>query len=182
VANKKRCADLDVAGKYEAFTKELVRISFLGLGIYGFLVKAATAESGSSIGVVGTVLKAHYVLALTGILCFFISAGCALFHSFLGTKCMSYQLVILRYFGRRDSGNWDEIHREKFKEIIREKQTQQKSLLRLQSWLLGLATFSLILGALMVVLCTGAAVLSHGSSQTPSSVAKIIATPRRQQP
>jgi hypothetical protein len=135
---------------------------------YRFLVKTATSEHGSGEGMFADGLRAHYVVALAGIACFALCAGCALWHSFLATRCMSYQLVIVRYFGRLEGNRWEETHKEKFKEIIGRKQREQKSLLELSRLLLWSATASLVAGALMVVLCTALTVFGGKRSSTIS--------------
>jgi hypothetical protein len=156
-------ADLELATRSQNFTKELVRISLLGLGAYGFLLKAATGEHGS-MHIVGEALLNHYLITLIGIAGFGFCAGSALFHGYLEVKCMHYQLTILRYFGRLEGDRWHETEKDLFRKVIEEKQKSQRFLLGIARIILRVATISLIAGAFSVVVCSALVLFNQISS------------------
>lgn len=145
--------DFEITAKFQGFSKELCRISLLGLGVYGFLIKIGTEERGTA----ATFLRAlqnHTLLAVWGVIAFAVCAACSLFHGFLASKCLGYQLVIVRYFHRLDGDQWDASAKEKFREIIHQKQSDQRMILSLGSLMLLIATLALIAGAVLVATCS----------------------------
>jgi hypothetical protein len=134
----------------EEFSKELVRISLLGLGVYGILIKMTTDEHGSRFL---DALREHRTVPGAGVAAFAVCAGCALFHGFLATKCLGHQLVIARYFGRLEGARWSERYHELFRDIIRRQQQRQKLVLRAGNLLLWISTIALISGAVCAASC-----------------------------
>jgi len=146
--------DLEITARFQAFSKEMVRISLLGLGVYGFLIKMAVDEPGQEHHFLHA-LREHQVIAAFGVAALAICAACALANGFLSAKCLGYQLTISRYFGRLEGERWDTEHKKSFKKIIEEQQKSQKSILRLGNYLLLAATIALIVGAAIVAVCSG---------------------------
>jgi len=142
--------DFEITARYQAFSKELVRISLLGLGVYGVLIKMTTDEHGSRFL---AALREHRVLAGAGVVAFAVCAGCALFHGFLATKCLGHQLVIARYFGRRQGERWSERYHRLFLSIIRQQQRRQRLVLRVGNFLLWISTIALVGGAVCAAAC-----------------------------
>lgn len=118
--------DLEITDRCQVFSNELVRISLLGLGAYGLLIKMVAGETGKEFL---KALREHQLLAIIGVVAFAICAGCGLLHGFLFTKFLRYQLVISRYFGRLEGTRWDEKAKDGFRKIIQTQQTAQKSIL-----------------------------------------------------
>jgi hypothetical protein len=145
--------DFEITEKFQAFSKELVRISLLGLGVYGFLIKMATDEPGDK-HLFLEALRNHDLLALIGVVAFAASAACGLLHGFLSTKCLGHQLVISRYFGRLEGDRWDNNSKQAFRDIIKEQQVSQRAVLKLGTAFLLASTIALIVGAVMVGLCS----------------------------
>src|SRR5579864_1465304 len=100
--------DFEISSRYQAFSKELVRISLLGLGVYGFLIKLASEQKLA-------VTQSEKIVGLCGLFAFAISAGCALLHGVLSSRCLGHQLVISRYLGRLEGDRWDEGHKQDFR-------------------------------------------------------------------
>jgi hypothetical protein len=142
--------DFEITARYQAFSKELVRISLLGLGVYGILIKMTTDEHGSRFL---DALREHRTVAGAGVAAFAVCAGCALFHGFLATKCLGHQLVIARYFGRLEGARWSERYHELFRDIIRRQQQRQKLVLRAGNLLLWISTIALTSGAVCAASC-----------------------------
>src|SRR6267142_2179558 len=140
--------DFEITARYQAFSKELVRISLLGLAVYGFLIKLGTEQSS-----ILDALRKHSIIAALGVVAFASCAAFALIHGFLATKCLGYQLIISRYFARLEGDRWEEKSKESFRGIIRQKQREQKSILQVGNSSLLVATIALIGGATMVALC-----------------------------
>jgi hypothetical protein len=159
--------DFEITSKFQAFSKELVRISLLGLGLYGFLMKLG-GESGHQQLVPATEIQK--VVALGGAVAFAVCAGCALMHGVMSSQCLGHQLVISRYFGRLEGDRWDESHKESFRQEIRRQQSEQRNVLIRGNRLLLLATIFLIVGALLVAFCCGLMIFepsAHGAGSLP---------------
>ncbi len=144
--------DFELTTRYQGFSKELTRISLLGLGIYGFLLKWGEGVSGNN-PVVHT-MALHPLVSAAGIVGFAVCAICGLFHGFFGTKCLGYQLVISRYFGRLEGDRWDDEKKSVFREIIKTQQRKQRRILRIGNWLLWTSTVALGFGAVFVAICS----------------------------
>jgi hypothetical protein len=144
--------DFEITEKFQSFSKELVRISLLGLGAYGFLIKMAADQGGDRYL---EALRIHKVLAVLGVAAFAICASCALLNGFLATKCLAHQLIIARYFGRLDGDRYDEHTKESFRDVIQEHQRAQKRVLRFGNGCLLAATLALIGGGILFAFCSG---------------------------
>lgn len=147
-------ADFEISGKFQSFSKELVRISGLGLGVYGFLIKSGFEQRFLA-------TTAQKIMASGGVAAFAICAACALLHGFMSSQCLGHQLVISRYFGRLEGSRWDEHLKETFRQEIRRQQVQQRSVLILGNRLLLAATISLMCGAGLVAICSSLALFKH---------------------
>jgi hypothetical protein len=145
--------DFEITAKFQAFSKELARLSLLGIGVYGFLIKMGAEEPQRGNGFL-VALIAHHTLAGIGVLSFAVCAACSLFHGFLASKCLGYQLVIVRYFNRLEGNRWEESNKEQFREIIKKRQAEQRLVLRVGGSMLLIATLTLILGAVLVAICS----------------------------
>ena len=143
--------DFQITDKFQAFSKELARISLLGLGAYGFLIKLAADKPGSEFLLA---LQKNRWLALCGVASFALSAACALLHGFMSTQCLGHQLVISRYFGRLEGNRWDDRHKEDFRAEIKRQQKEQRAILIKGNHCLLVATVALIAGAVLVATCT----------------------------
>jgi hypothetical protein len=146
-------ADFEISSRFQSLSKELVRISLLGLGVYGFLLKLATDTASS--GVYLLALQKDKYVVLGGTVSFAICAAGALLHSFLSNQCLGHQLVISRYFGRLEGNRWDERQKEHFREEIRRQQKSQRTVLIFGNRCLLLATLALICGAVLTAVCSG---------------------------
>jgi hypothetical protein len=76
--------DFEITSKYQAFSKEIVRIFLLGLAVYGFLIKLASEQK-------LPVTQFEKIVGLCGLVAFAISAGCALLHG-VSTRASSLRL------------------------------------------------------------------------------------------
>jgi hypothetical protein len=135
--------DFEITSKFQGFSKELVRISLLGLGFYGFLIRLASEQRIHA-------TRIQEIVGLCGVGAFAISAGCGLVHGLMTSQCLGHQLVISRYLGRLEGNRWDEHHKEDFREEIRRQQKEQKIVLIQGNRFLLVATLALIIGALLI--------------------------------
>jgi hypothetical protein len=62
--------------------------------------------------------------------------------------------VIVRYFNRLEGNRWEESNKEQFREIIKKRQAEQRLVLRVGGSMLLIATLTLILGAVLVAICS----------------------------
>jgi|ERR1017187_97678 hypothetical protein len=145
--------DFEITEKFQGFSKELVRISLLGLGVYGFLIKLGTEEKGTAQKFL-MALQQHKFLAGTGVAAFALCAGCALFHGYETARCLAYQLIIARYLNRLEGDRWSPQDKDRFRDVIKEKQRCQKGVVKVGTVLLFTATTSLVVGAVLVAVCS----------------------------
>jgi hypothetical protein len=83
--------DLALMEKYQNFSSELLRLSLLGLGVFGFLFKGKEYFSKLS----GSHLLEKGLSGLS-IICFAIGVGAALFHRYYSTDSLARQIRYLR--------------------------------------------------------------------------------------
>jgi len=82
-------AELELVDRYQSFVAELLRLSLLGIAVFGFLYKI-TFEAGATIGVAK-------VPAALGILAFGISAFAALVFRFFAAEGARFYIEALRF-------------------------------------------------------------------------------------
>jgi len=85
-------AELELVDRYQSFVAELLRLSLLGIAVFGFLYKI-TYEAGATIGVAK-------VPAALGILAFGISAFAALVFRFFAAEGARFYIEALRFTPR----------------------------------------------------------------------------------
>ncbi len=144
--------DFELTERFQGFSKELVRMSLLGLGIYGFLIKLAAEQGGDKYL---EALRIHKILATLGVAAFAISAACALLNGYFATQCLAHQLIISRYFARLAGDRYDKEAKETFRIVIQKQQKTQRRVVEVGKGLLLAATISLISGAILVAFCSG---------------------------
>jgi hypothetical protein len=142
-------ADFELSGRYDTLATELERLALLGIGAYGFFFsKAGMDDKG---GVPSTTLlhfAAHPYLPSLGLFAFAVSAACALYCSYLNSRCLKLQLDILRLLGRGESDRWQDAgEREANAANLADNRAIQGRMLRRGRDLILLAVVSLIAGA-----------------------------------
>jgi hypothetical protein len=139
--------DFEVAARFDGLAKELERLALLGIGVYGFFItKSEISPSG--------LLAHHYVLPVVGLIALGISAGCALVCSHGNSMCLKLQLDILRLLGRLESDRWATPNeRDINRQDLDFNRAVQKRMLTQGKVLMGVAVFSLIVGAAATVFC-----------------------------
>jgi len=97
INDSKYKADLELLDRYQSFSSELLRLSLLGIAIFGILSKVDSFSIGS--------IK-NYIL--WSILCFGLSASFALAHRFFSSKGIYHHLRYLRkeHLQDKTSRNW----------------------------------------------------------------------------
>jgi hypothetical protein len=168
-------ADFEIASRCQGISKELLRISLAGLGVFAFLIKFASLESPSAISQAPWYQKAS---ALGSLFSFAVCAALALYSSYTTSQCLDHQLIICRYFGRIESDRWDERMKHLFGEQIRHERGEQLRTTQLGQMALIGSTLSLMSGALCVAICCSIVLLQpHPSTQqtgaSPSMGQKI---------
>jgi hypothetical protein len=151
-------ADFEIGERFKSFSKELCRLSLLGLTAFGFLIKLAVDSADKSLM---HSLQLHRVFAIIGVASFALCAACALSDSYLGSKCLHYQLNILRHLKRLESDRWVDSDKAKSRSFVLKERTAQADALRLGSLLLLISTFSLVAGATSVAVCSTMVLLGN---------------------
>lgn len=143
--------DFEMTAKYQAFSGEILRISLLGIGLYGFLL-----SHGGGVGTVGKIVDAtisHRILIAVSLVLFGCAAVCSLAHSHYTSTCLGYQLHIARYLKRLDLDHWNEKEKSDVREYLVVLQQQQSVVLRKGLRFIFLAAVSLGVAAGLVALC-----------------------------
>src|SRR5450432_2796643 len=97
--------DFELTAQYKAFSSEILRISLLGIGLYGFLLAHGVSEN-AAIGRILTATVSSRKSIAGSLLAFGLAALFALGHGFWATKCLGYQLQIARLLNRLGLGHW----------------------------------------------------------------------------
>jgi hypothetical protein len=100
-------AELELVDRYQSFTAELLRLSLLGIAVFGFLYKI-TFEAEANIGVAK-------VPAAVGVLAFGISALGALIFRFFAAEGARFYIEALRFI---TPANADRAQKERAKESL----------------------------------------------------------------
>jgi len=145
-------ADFELSARYDSMAKELQRLALLGIGAYGFFIaKAGMNASGDPTKTLVGFVR-HPVFPVLGLAAFALVAGCALFCSYLNSRCLKLQIDILRLITRIESDRWVEAEQlVNIAELARNRGTQ-KRMLELGRELMLVAVVALIVGAVSTVL------------------------------
>jgi hypothetical protein len=143
--------------RIQSFSKELLRIAFLGLGVIGILVKLAVEDPYQMLL---TALRSHHNSAIASVIAFASCAAFSLLHIFLTSRGFIYQLNILRYLKRLDNEKWTQPERRRIHDYLNQQREEQKCAIRNASRFLIIATWSLISGAALVAYCAATVLLS----------------------
>jgi hypothetical protein len=100
-------ADLEVTDRYQSFSAEVLRISLLTIGVFGFLLKEAILNKDSSGSYFEQFISAK-VWFVSGMVALGCSAAFALTHRFVSSDCIAYQIRYLRLKRARDEALKDE--------------------------------------------------------------------------
>jgi len=144
-------ADLQLLDKYQAFSTELLRLSLLGIGVCGFLLKEVVFKFPDSSAFL-TTLKGARITFGSGIALLAGSAAFALGHRYFSADSMAYQLAYLRYKTVRDkSTEEDDRFAKSNAHMLREKEGMHKRL-RASWWCLLISTILLAIGIIAIAI------------------------------
>ncbi|MBE8726847.1 hypothetical protein [Flavobacterium hungaricum] len=150
--------DFIILEKYQNFSSEILRLSLLGLTIYGFLianviVKISECEKLNNF--LGA-LSIYKSLLFAGAVFLILGAFFALGHRYFSTDCMTHFIRGFRLRQRlkelknQDKDEYSEIIR--IKESIKNEEISFENDLNICKWFLLLAGFFLILGILLATI------------------------------
>jgi hypothetical protein len=145
-------ADFELSGRYDTLATELERLALLGIGAYGFFIsKAGMDKAGPPTNLLIGFAEHRYV-ALSGLVAFAISAACALYCSYLNSRCLKLQIDILRLLGRGESERWqDADERASNSANLASDRAAQRRMLKQGRDLIFVAIVSLMVGAFATV-------------------------------
>jgi hypothetical protein len=144
-------ADFELSSRYDSMARELQRLALLGIGAYGFFIaKAGMDTSGDPTRTLLGFVK-HPVFPVLGLLAFALATGCALFCSYLNSRCLKLQVDILRLFTRIESGRWTDAEQNINAEKLAEDRAMQKRMLQRARDLMLAAVVAVIVGAVSTV-------------------------------
>jgi hypothetical protein len=92
-------ADLEVTDRYQNFSMELLRVSLLGIGVFGFLLKEVILNDKDNYMHPFVSSRWWFVL---GLLALAVSAAFALAHRYVSSDCIACQIRYLRQKHARD--------------------------------------------------------------------------------
>lgn len=130
-------AEIDLVEKYQSFVAEILRLSLLGIAVFGYLYKDVfhidSAQSGANIRLPKT-------LAAVGVLMFGLSAANALIFRFFATEGARFYIEALRFKEIADEGR------------ARESLDKRYWNIHICRWSKGAAAAILALGGMLVAL------------------------------
>lgn len=146
-------ADFELSKRYDSLATELERLALLGVGAYGFFISKAGMDKGGDPTRALLAFVDHPVFPALGLFAFAISAACALSCGYLNSRCLKFQIDILRLLGRKESGRWEEPDEQVTNATnLAENRQKQGRLLKLGRELIFLSVVSLIVGASATVI------------------------------
>lgn len=155
-------ADFNVLEKYQEFSSEILRLSLLGLAIYGFLLTDVIFKITKNDTFI--FLKPFFdnkAIFITGAVALIMAALCALGHRYFSTDCMTHFIrglrLKMRFSELKEESNGEEDSSEKAeleKKIENENASFESDLSKCK-WLLIGAGGSFILGIFFVIFGLG---------------------------
>ncbi|WP_400190491.1 hypothetical protein [Hymenobacter sp. B81] len=156
-------ADFNVLEKYQAFSSEILRLSLLGLAVYGFLLTNIVFKvtQGTTFVFLKSFLDSKLVFII-GAIALIAAAFCALGHRYYSTDCMTHFIRRLRLMkklaelqGLTNSENGARAVIEDLEEKVDCEDQSFERDLRKCKWLLIFSGLSFIMGVFFVMLGFG---------------------------
>jgi hypothetical protein len=176
-------ADLAVTDRYQTFSTELLRLSLLGIGVFGFLLKEV---------ILNEKVRTDYLQPFVEVRGWFVaglaalagSAAFALAHRYVSSDCIAYQVRYLRLKSARDAllneqGDANESARERNDEMQIEKGRLAVRLKR-GGHALGVSALCLGIGVLCIAIGFSWTIFSTSATNdraSNSSAASVQQTP-----
>lgn len=138
--------DFELGQRDFDLSKELTRLSLLGIAGYGFLIKEIGLKGDPFLK---AMISAEWLMVL-GLLSLGVATASSLFLSRAATHCLDLQVVICRLLQRRSNDGWtkeEEIQNEK---DLEESRSEQKKLISHKRRWMELAVAALVVGGLSV--------------------------------
>ncbi|MEG9434911.1 hypothetical protein JAO29_01805 [Edaphobacter sp. HDX4] len=127
-------------------SKELTRLSFLGIAGYGFLIKEVVLRGDVEL----RALVSTKWFTVPGVILLGIAAGSSLWHAQTATHCLDLQVEICRLLQRKTNDGWEPEERSQNDEDLGTRRNEQSKVIKKKRLLLGIAVWALILGGLIV--------------------------------
>ncbi len=141
-------ADFELSARQDSLAREIERLALLGIGAYGFFISKAGMDKAGDPTRALLGFAQHPLFPSLGLLAFALSAGLALSGGYLNSRCLKYQIDILRLLGREESGRWEEpVEQFQNNANLAENRKTQKRLLNTGRDLIFFAVVALIIGA-----------------------------------
>ena len=77
-------ADLELLSKYQSYSTELLRLSLLGLSVFGVMLSR------------GILKNTNKYIVVASIVCFGVSIACSLYHRYYSTEGLMYHILWIR--------------------------------------------------------------------------------------
>jgi len=162
-------ADFDIASKFQSFSSEILKLSLLGIGLFGFILSHCGNENGVRAQLLSQTLTYERYVQATLVL-FGLASACALLHGFLSTKCLGYQIHILRLLKRQDSTEWTDDEKKSSRHEVVKLQRSQRRILAAGIHSLGLACLFLGVGGLAISIAFVQAIHDRAKNNTMGPV------------
>jgi hypothetical protein len=140
-------AELELVDRYQLFTAEILRLSLLGIAVFGFLYKimfpgVTPSNLSPSIG-------SAKILAALGIIMFGISAASALIFRYFATEGLRFYIEALRFMPGKLDCTQESLNNVT---LAQESLNERKSKINVCIWSKATAAFTLGLGGFLVAL------------------------------
>ena len=137
--------DFEVASRFLDTSKELSRLALLGIAGYGFMFKEMIPK------VENTLSNYQFFAMFAGLIALGVSAGAGLYSTHLSTRCLAYQVDILRYLKRQGNAGWSAEEQAVNKLVLESRRHAQGVVVKKGKKFLVTAVAALILGMTFTV-------------------------------
>jgi hypothetical protein len=141
--------DFELGRRDFDLSKELTRLSLLGIAGYGFLIKEVALKGDVALPFLGAMVSAKWITA-TGVISLGVAAASSLYLAQAATHCLDMQVEICRLLQRRSNDGWTPEERLQNDRDLEAQRFEQRRLIRTKRRLLRIAVLTLVVGSLMV--------------------------------
>jgi hypothetical protein len=139
--------DFDIVDRYQSFASELMRISLIGIAVYGFIIEKMHSDVRTANAVV-PILTSH----IWGAVFLSLSLVLVLAHRFLSSTCLYYQLLIMRSLKRLENAHWSSKEKNVEEHFLEGVRNAQRVKSRVSYYVLATASVLFALGFVTIFL------------------------------
>lgn len=126
--------DFEIAERYTSFSGEIITLSLLGIGGFGFIIAniiMKVPETGNGFSTVLSAFHSTIWILIAGTLFLTLALAFGLYHRFSSANCLYDQILILRSLRRLENVHWTDKEKEEEKKFLQIARQQQRREARL---------------------------------------------------